>query len=263
MFELLLIGCGKMGNAILEGTLASGRFRAESIAVVEQNREITERIAREHPEVSLLDKPADAALCVVAVKPFAVPEVLQSLAGLRVGTVVSIAAGVKIATLEANLAPGIPVVRSIPNTPGQIGMGITAIATGSNVTLETAEKATQVLEALGEVVAVPEAQIDAITAISGSGPAYVYYFIEAMVDAAVELGLAAPLASRLAVSTFKGAAELLERRDNDTRLLRLEVSSPGGTTIAATNTFDRLGMRAAIVAGIRACFDKSVELGLK
>ncbi len=262
MVELLLVGCGKMGRALLDGIIASGAVPPSEVVVVEPGRAARDSVAATYPEIRLADGPVAARTCIVATKPGQVPEVVRSLAGEPPELLISIAAGVPTAKLEEALASPKAVVRAMPNTPGQIGMGVTAISAGSNADQSAIEEAARLLRALGEVVTVPEYQMDAVTAISGSGPAYVYYIVEAMVDAGIELGLGAELAAKLAVATFAGSAELLARRQYDTRSLRLEVSSPAGTTIAATNAFDVAGVRAGIRAGVRACYERSAQLGM-
>ncbi len=261
MVELLLVGCGKMGRALLDGIISSGAVERSEVAVVEPGRAARDSVAAAYPEITLAEGPLAARTCIVATKPAQVPEVVRSMAGEPPELLISIAAGVTTARLEEALTDSTAVVRAMPNTPGQIGMGVTAISAGSKADQAALEEAARLLRALGEVVTVPEYQIDAVTAISGSGPAYLYYIVEAMVDAGIELGLSADLAARLAVATFSGSAELLARRQYDTRSLRLEVSSPGGTTIAATNAFDAAGVRAGIRAGVRACYERSLQLG--
>ena len=261
MVELLLIGCGKMGRALLDGIISSGAVDASEVAVVEPGQAARDSLAAAYPEVAIADGPLAARTCIVATKPAQVPQVVRSLSPEPPELLISIAAGVPTAKLEEALAAPKAVVRAMPNTPGQIGMGVTAVCAGSNAGQSALEEAARLLGGLGAVVTVPEYQMDAVTAISGSGPAYLYYIVEAMVDAGIELGLSADLAAKLAVTTFAGSAELLARRNYDTRTLRLEVSSPGGTTIAATNAFDAAGVRAGIRAGVRACYERSAELG--
>ncbi|MDA8386934.1 MAG: pyrroline-5-carboxylate reductase [Actinomycetota bacterium] len=261
MVELLLVGCGKMGRALLDGVIASGAVEASEIAVVEPSPAARDSLAVAYPGVALADGPLAAKTCIVATKPAQVPQVVRSLSLEPPALLISIAAGVPTSKLEDALAAPKAVVRAMPNTPGQIGMGVTAVCAGSHAGQADLEEASRLLRGLGEVVTVPENQMDAITAISGSGPAYLYYIVEALVDSGIELGLSADLAAKLAVATFAGSTELLARRKYETRALRLEVSSPGGTTIAATNAFDVAGVRAGIRAGVRACYERSVELG--
>ena len=255
------MGCGKMGRALLEGITGKGILPSQEIAVIEPNASLRASIATSHPAVKLVEEPLSAKVCIVATKPSEVASVLTSLRQVELDLLISIAAGVTLASMEAILGSDTPVVRAMPNTPGQIGMGISAIAGGSAAGPAEMDRAEELLATLGEVVRISESQLDAVTAISGSGPAYVYYFAEAMIDAGVEMGLSAEMAAKLAVATIAGSAELLRRRSADTRTLRLEVSSPGGTTIAATNKFQELGVSGGIIAGIRACYEKSRALG--
>ncbi len=252
-----------MGRALLEGILDSEVLSAASVAVIEPNADLQGSIAAAHPAVQIASEPVPAKVCVIATKPSEVPAVISSLSGLSIEAVISIAAGITTSAIEAALANKTPVIRAMPNTPAQIGMGITAICGGTFAGPREMARAEELLGTFGEVIVVTEKQIDAVTAISGSGPAYVYYFAEAMIDAGIELGLSAELASKLAIATLAGSAELLRRRPGDTRALRLEVSSPGGTTIAATNKFEELGVSGGIIAGIRASYDKSRALGAR
>lgn len=250
-----------MGRALLEGILDSDVVVAASVAVIEPNADLQASIAAAHPAIRILSEPVSADVCVVATKPSEVAGVISSLRGLSIASIVSIAAGITTSAMEAALADKTPVIRAMPNTPAQIRMGVTAICAGTFAGDAEMARAAELLGTFGEVIVVPEKQIDAVTAISGSGPAYVYYFAEAMIDAGIELGLSAELASKLAIATLAGSAELLRRRPSDTRALRLEVSSPGGTTIAATNKFEELGVSGGIIAGIRASYEKSRALG--
>ncbi|HMJ42701.1 MAG TPA: pyrroline-5-carboxylate reductase [Pseudolabrys sp.] len=261
---LLLVGAGKMGSAMLDGWLARG-LKAKQTSVIEpQPHKSIKALARRG--VTLNAKPgpkakADAAAIVIAVKPQTAPEAVPPL-GLYVGKstlVLSIMAGRTIGFLEKTLPAGVAVVRAMPNTPAAIGRGITVAVANANVTVRQRKLATDLLSAIGKVEWVKdEALIDAVTALSGSGPAYVFLLAEAMTKAGVAAGLPADLASRLARETVSGSGELLHRSELDAALLRQNVTSPGGTTAAALNVlmgpggFDELLTKAIAAATKRS-----------
>ena len=200
---------------------------------------------------------------LVAVKPKDVPGALAAVAPhLRPGAlVVSVAAGVTTAALAGPLPPGTPVVRVMPNTPAVIGKGAAAICPGEAATAEHLARVEALLAPTGLVLRVGEADMDAVTAISGSGPAYVFYLVDALAEAGVLLGLTRAQALDLARATFAGAAELLEPTGEHPVVLRERVSSPGGTTVAALRELDAHGVRAAVLAAAEAARDRSRELG--
>ena len=174
---------------------------------------------------------------------------------------VSVAAGITTAYLEAHLSAGAHVVRVMPNTPMLLGEGMSAIAAGTNATSADLTAAEQILAAVGKVVRLPESQLDAVTALSGSGPAYVFLLAEAMVDAGVLIGLPRPVALQLAVQTILGSALMLRDSGDSPTVLREAVTSPGGTTAAALRQFEDHGLRAAVNAALEAARDRSQELG--
>jgi pyrroline-5-carboxylate reductase len=200
---------------------------------------------------------------IVAVKPGQVPEVARGLRVLgpdAVGRVLSIAAGVTIATVEAELGGSVPVVRAMPNTPALVGAGASAIAGGTHAEPDDLAWAEEVLGAVGIVVRVAESQLDAVTGLSGSGPAYVFLVAEALIDAGVLVGLPRDVATDLAVQTLLGSARLLAETDDDAATLRAAVTSPGGTTAAGLRALEDRATRAAIVAAVVAARDRSAEL---
>jgi pyrroline-5-carboxylate reductase len=259
---LLLAGAGNMGYALLSGWLERG-LDPRRIVVQEpapQARVKAELDARGipiHAEIASLPEPPAALL--VAVKPQVMDDVLPRLAPL-VGTktvVISIAAGRRIDGLAAHLPPGTAVVRAMPNTPASVGRGITVAVGNAHVTPAQREACDRLLRAVGEVAWVDEeGLIDAVTAVSGSGPAYVFHLAECMAEAGVAAGLAPELAQKLARWTVAGAGELLHRSDLDAATLRRNVTSPGGTTAAALEVLmakDGLPdlMRKAVAAAAR------------
>lgn len=232
---LVLLGCGKMGTALLEGWLAGG-LPVPAVSVLEPNP--SPRLAALAGEgLRLNDYPSEApAVAVVAVKPQSMGAALPRLAAYGGGGTlfVSIAAGTPIRAFEAALGPGTPIVRAMPNTPAAIGRGMTALV-GNDAVGETGMRMAEALmAAVGETARLDaEVQMDAVTAVSGSGPAYVFLMIEALAAAGEAEGLAPDLALRLARATVAGAGRLAESTDRNPGLLRVDVTSPGGTTAAA------------------------------
>jgi pyrroline-5-carboxylate reductase len=253
--QLALLGGGRMGEALLGGLLDAG-FEPEAIAVAEvesdRRRELEERFKGVRVVPSAAWAVADADVVVVAVKPHDVAVVLEQAApSLGADTlVVSIAAGVTIAAVEA-AAPGRPVVRAMPNSPALVRRAATAIAPGSLATDTHLETAEHVLGAVGIVVRVPEVHLDAVTGLSGSGPAYVFLVAEALIEAGVLEGLPRPTADALVRETLLGSASLLAAGDDSPDALRAAVTSPGGTTAAGLHMLESHGVRAAFLDAVR------------
>lgn len=263
MKRLELIGGGRMGEALLAGLLAGGWATAAEIAVVEPVEARRAELADRYPGLTVGEAPAGADGVIIAVKPGHVPEVARGLRVLgpeAVGRVLSIAAGVTIATIEGELGGSVPVVRAMPNTPALVGAGASAIAGGTHAGPDDLAWAEQVLGAVGIVVRVAESQLDAVTGLSGSGPAYVFLVAEALIDAGVLVGLPRDVATDLAVQTLLGSARLLAETDDDAATLRAAVTSPGGTTAAGLRALEDRATRAAIVAAVVAARDRSAEL---
>jgi pyrroline-5-carboxylate reductase len=260
-----VLGGGVMGEALVTALLAAG-WTADDVDVTERSAARAMELSSRYG-VRAADPNGKAAkgagLVVIAVKPQVVPSVLEEIAPkLRPGTlVVSVAAGIPIAVYEAALPEGTPVVRVMPNTPAMIGKGASAIAPGTHATEEHLALTEQALAATGLVVRVAEKDLDAVTAVSGSGPAYAFYLIDAMAEAGVLLGLTRDLATRLAVATVEGSAALAAQTGDHPVVLRERVSSPGGTTVAGVAQLDAHGVRAGVVAAARAAHDRSRELG--
>jgi len=207
---------------------------------------------------------AEADVVVVAVKPGDVPAALESAASaLAPGTlVVSIAAGVTLATLE-ELLPGYPVVRAMPNTPALVRRGAAAIAAGSLADEEHLTRAERILAAVGTVTRVPESLMDAVTGLSGSGPAYVFLLDEALIDAGVGVGLPRPVAQALVIQTLLGSATLLAEGPEGPEALRAAVTSPGGTTAAGLAALESRAVRAAFLEAVAAATERSRQMGQK
>ncbi len=260
---LAIIGGGKIGEALLSGLVR--RSGADGIVVCERHPERAEELTARYgvPVLGLAEAAARARVLLLAVKPQDIGTLLGLLAG-SVDTghlVVSVAAGVPTATIEAALPAGVPVVRVMPNTPALVDEGMSVLSAGAHADEGHLDEAETLLAAVGRVRRVPEAQQDAVTALSGSGPAYFFYLVEAMVDAGILLGLPRDLAVDLIVQTALGSAVMLRDSGEHPVQLREAVTSPGGTTIAAIRELERHGVRAALIAAIEAAHDRSVELG--
>jgi pyrroline-5-carboxylate reductase len=265
MSRIALLGGGKMGTALVGGLLDAG-YEPDHVAVAEVDVERRRDLEHAFPKIRVVPSPswavADSDVVIVAVKP---GDVGGTLAGAlpalpERALVVSIAAGVTIAALEA-AAPGRPVVRAMPNTPALVRRGASAIAAGTladDAHLETAER---ILGSVGIVVRVPEPLLDAVTGLSGSGPAYVMLVAEAMVEAGVLAGLPRDVAAQLVTQTLLGSATLLSESDDGPEALRAAVTSPGGTTAAGLRALEAHGVRGAFLDAVLAATERSRELG--
>ncbi len=260
--RLAMLGAGRMGQAVLTGLLASG-WSPDQIRAVEPDAAAAERL-RADLGITVTDLAGaltGADVAIVAVKPHQVPGLLDA-ASPHLGpatTVVSLAAGVATARLAAHLPAGVPLIRVMPNTPALVGRGMSALSPAPGCPPESVALAESVLVAVGEVRTVDESLQDAVTAVSGSGPAYVFLVAEAMIDAGVMLGLTRPLARDLAVQTLVGASAMLASGEHPA-VLRENVTSPGGTTAAALHVLESRALRAAFADAMRACRDRSAEL---
>jgi pyrroline-5-carboxylate reductase len=265
MKRVALLGGGRMGEALVAGLLDAG-WEPDSLAVAELDPDRRRLLETTFAGVHVVPSPAwavpDADVVVVAVKPHDVPSALESAEpALADGaTILSIAAGVTLATLEAAL-PRHPVVRAMPNTPALVRAGVSAIAPGALATEADLELAEHVLGAVGVVVRLPEQQLDAVTGLSGSGPAYVFLLAEAMIEAGVLVGLPRDSARILVDQTLLGASRLLAVGDDHPEQLRAAVTSPGGTTAAGLAELEAHGFRYAVLQAVRAATERSRELG--
>jgi pyrroline-5-carboxylate reductase len=254
-----------MGAALVGGMLDGG-WDADDISIAEIDGERRIALEQQFPKIRVVPSAAwavaDADVVVVAVKPGDVATTLETaLPALATDTlVVSIAAGVTIAALEA-LVPDRPVVRAMPNTPALVGASASAIAGGTRAGAEHLDLAESLLAAVGIVVRVAEPALDAVTGLSGSGPAYVFLLAEAMIEAGVLVGLTRDIATTLVTQTLLGSATLLDRDDDGPEVLRAAVTSPGGTTAAGLRELELHGFRAAILDAVQAATTRSRELG--
>ena len=250
-----------MGEALLGGLLDARWADASEIAVVERLPERRDELVALFPGVLVTDSLVESEGAVIAVKPGDVVATCRDLAAKGVQRVVSIAAGVTLATLQDALGPDVAAVRAMPNTPAVVRAGAAAIAPGSNASDADLDWAASILDAVGVVVRVPEDKLDAVAGLSGSGPAYVFLMAEAMIEAGVLVGLSREIAEVLAVQTLLGSAQLLESSDQHAAALRAQVTSPGGTTAAGLRSLETGGLRAAVLDAVAAATERSRELG--
>jgi len=261
--RLAILGGGVMGETLLATALAAG-IAPSDLVVAEKNPDRAEQLRTAHG-VDVVDLDAavsGASIVFVVVKPQDVVDVLAQVGHLIApdATVVSFAAGVRLATFEAALSPGTAVLRVMPNTPALVGEGMFGLSPGAHADAGRVRTITDLLTPGGKVVVVDEGQQDILTAVSGSGPAYVFYLAEAMTAGGVAGGLDADTARLLTTQTIVGAAKLLAESDVDATELRRRVTSPNGTTAEAVATFDERSVRDAISAGVLAAARRSAEL---
>jgi len=263
MALVAVLGAGVMGETLLSGLLRAGR-RAEDLVVAERRPERAEELAERYG-VEVLDNAAAAAKAdtlVLVVKPQDMASLLDEIAPhVRTGAlVVSLAAGITTAFVEARLADGVPVVRVMPNTPALVDEGMAALSPGSHCDEAHLAEAEALMRSVGKVLRVPEKQQDAVTAVSGSGPAYIFFVVEAMIEAGVHLGLPRATANELVIQTVVGAAKMLRETGEHPVVLRENVTSPAGTTAAAVRELEDHKVRAAFLTALEAARDRSRAL---
>jgi pyrroline-5-carboxylate reductase len=258
------IGSGRMASALLEGILRAGIASAEDVLLTDKFPAAAEELARRTGTRALpsnLELAAEADTLILCVKPGDVPEALREAGDLGGKLLVSIAAGVPLRRLK-QCASGAPrLIRVMPNTPALIGQGAAAFSAGEGATEEDMAVADRIFGAIGIVVRVKEELLDAVTGLSGSGPAFVYTVIEALADGGVLMGLPRDVALRLAAQTVRGAAAMVLETGMHPAQLRDQVASPGGTTIAGLEALEDAGLRAALIGAVRAAAERSGELG--
>lgn len=259
--KLVLVGGGRMGEALLAGLLDAGWAEPDEVGVVEAVAARRDDLRRRFPGVAVEEQPVAADGAVVAVKPGDVPAACAAIAAAGADRVLSIAAGVTIAALEGWLGAGSRVVRAMPNTPALVGAGASAIAGGSAATDADLGWAESILGAVGTVVRVPEKALDAVTGLSGSGPAYVFLVAEALEEAGVLAGLPRDVSAALVAQTLLGSARLLVESGDTPERLRAAVTSPGGTTAAGLRALEAAGVRSAFLEAVAAATARSKELG--
>jgi pyrroline-5-carboxylate reductase len=283
MARIAIIGGGNMGEALLAGLLKAGRA-SRDLVVAEKSPGRAEHLAKTYSVrvTDLDDAVENAAFVILAIKPgdaeSVITDIAEAAASAEGNTVeqvlVSVVAGVTTAFYESRLPAGYPVIRVMPNAPALVGAGVSALAAGRFATADQLAEAADLFESVGGVLTVPESQIDAVTAVSGSGPAYVFLFLEALIDAGVANGLTRAVATDLAVQTLAGSAAMVldrteasrsdasGRPDTTAAELRALVTSPGGTTAAGLRELERGGLRAAVAAAVEAAKTRSEQLGI-
>ncbi len=259
--RLQIIGGGKMGEALLGGLLQKLWADPADLAVIEAVPARRAELTAGFPGVGVRDTILPGVDAIVAVKPDAVEGVCRTLGAAGVGRVLSIAAGVTIARLERSLATSAAVVRAMPNTPSLVGLGAAAISGGTHAGPDDRAWAESILSSVGTVEVLDESLLDAVTGLSGSGPAYVFLLAEALIAAGVAAGLPAEVSVRLTEQTLLGASTLLAASDDPPEVLRRNVTSPGGTTAAGLAVFDAAGFRDIVTDVVGAATARSRELG--
>jgi pyrroline-5-carboxylate reductase len=261
--RLAILGAGVMGETVLSGLLRAG-WDADEIVATDRRpaREVELRHAYGIRMLTNAEAASEADTLILVVKPQDMRDLLAEITDvIKPGVlVVSLAAGVDTASIESQLPDGTAVVRVMPNTPAQVDEGMAAISPGTHSSEEHLQTVTEILSATGRVVTVPERYQDAVTAISGSGPAYLFFVVEAMIEAGVHLGLPRDTATQLVVQTMLGSAKLLRETGEHPTVLRERVTSPGGTTAAAIRQLEDRAVRAAFMTAMEAARDRSQEL---
>ncbi len=260
------IGAGNMAEALVRGLVSGKHIAASNVLVSGPRAERLTELAEKYQVRTTTDNQAVAAsvdVLVLAVKPQIMDRVVRQIADHLAGTalVISIAAGIDTATLEAGLRDGVRVVRAMPNTPALVGAAATAVSPGRNATSEDLAIAKAIFDAVGITVVLEESQLDAVTGLSGSGPAYIFLILEALADAGVKVGLSRRNAQRLAAQTVMGSAKLLLDTDEHPGKLKDMVTSPGGTAIAGLHTLEQGGLRTTLINAVETATNRAKELG--
>jgi len=263
---IAFIGAGAMGQALIKGLLQRGGYQPQQIVAADINSLLLEELRR---ETGIRTTPSnhrashDASVVVLAIKPNVVPVVLEELGSILQPSqlLISIAAGIRIAQIESHLGEGVPVVRVMPNTPCLVGEGISCYSPGSHANDEHLKITADIFSSVGIALKVEEKLLDAVTGLSGSGPAFVYLFLEALSDAGVRMGLPRDVANKLAAQTVKGAAVMALESGKHFAALKDMVTSPGGTTIAGIHELESGAFRATVMNAVKAATERSLELG--
>lgn len=263
--QLAILGTGRMGAALLNGLLRSGWAQPEQVHCTTRNPNRARTVAETYGVHADTDSSAAAAaadVVLLAVKPQNLRELLGTVADkIHPGQlVISVCAGVRTSSIEAQLAEGVSVVRVMSNTPVQVDEAMSAVAGGRHARDDQVDLAAEILSHVGRVIRLPEEHLDAVTALSGSGPAYVFMLAEAMIDAGILLGLSRDVAAELIIQTLVGSATMLRDSGRHPVELREEVTSPGGVTISAVRALEDAGVRAALINAIEAARNRGREL---
>lgn len=265
MHTLGLIGGGRMAEALISGVLTARLFEPEQICVADPDVTRQDHLKRHYRvRVGLVNDEVVRAsdIVMLAVKPQVLADVLRGVGtGIGHRLVVSVAAGVPIGRLQEFLGSQTSIIRAMPNTPAMVGAGMTALAVGPGVGPEAVARVQQIFDAVGKVVVLEERLMDAVTGLSGSGPAYIFLAIEAMADGGVKMGLPRETASMLAAQTVLGAARMVLESGQHPARLKDQVASPGGTTIAGLHRLEQGGLRAVLMDAVEAATRRSQELG--
>jgi len=260
------IGGGNMAEALIRGLVKGNHLPASHVLASGPRRERLDELHAKYAIETMIDYKALAERCdlvVLSVKPQILDKVLREIGDrLKSGTlVISIAAGVDTATIEEAVADGVRVVRAMPNTPALVGAGATAISAGKHASPEDLATARAMFDAVGITVELDESHLDAVTGLSGSGPAYIFLILEALADAGVKVGLARRNAQRLAAQTVMGSAKMLMDLDEHPGVLKDMVTSPGGTAIAGLHTLEEGGLRTTLINAVETATKRARELG--
>ncbi len=261
-----LVGGGQMGEALVRGMIESGLIAADRIIVAEPFEERRAYLEKTY-QIKTTDKPevmaADSAVVILAVKPQIMEPVLSSYSEFLTGEhlVISIAAGVTLGQIEKGLGQDMRIIRVMPNTPALVLAGASALSGNKNLHVDDMKVGLRIFSAVGVWVEVPENMQDAVTGLSGSGPGYVFTFLEAMIDGGVLAGIPRPVAEQLALQTLYGSAKLALESGEQAAVLKGRVTSPGGTTITGIQTLEEAGLRGTVMAAIKAATERSRELG--
>ncbi|MCB9560566.1 MAG: pyrroline-5-carboxylate reductase [Kofleriaceae bacterium] len=260
------LGAGNMAEALIRGLVRGGHVPAARVMASGPRRERLDELATEYgilTTTSNVELAGKVEVLVLSVKPQLLPKVLREIAGTvhPETLIISVAAGFDTGAIEDLLPTGMRVVRSMPNTPALVGAGATAIAAGTNATDTDMKTARFVFDAVGMTVTLDEGQLDAVTGLSGSGPAYIFLILEALADAGVKVGLSRRNAQRLAAQTVMGSAKMLLDTDEHPGRLKDMVTSPGGTAIAGLHTLEQGGLRTTLINAVETATNRARELG--
>lgn len=264
--RLMVVGGGKMGSALVSGLIAANWAEERELAVVEPDDAGREALRSRYDNLALFDSPPKGVLsgdggALLAVKPEAAASACRALRAADIKRVLSIVAGLATQRVESSLCEGAVVVRAMPNTPAVIGAGVAAISGGSNAQSVDLDWAESILSAVGKVVRLPERLLDAVTGLSGSGPAYFFLVAESLIDAGVSAGLTREVARSLVVETLLGSARLLAESGEPPEALRAAVTSPGGTTAAGLRALEHRAVRSAFIEAVATATERSRQLG--
>jgi pyrroline-5-carboxylate reductase len=263
---IAVVGAGNIGRALIGGLLKGHDLKPEQIRASRRTQESLDELSAQFPgirtSVENTDAVSGADIVILAIKPQMASRVISEIKPCVQDhtLVISVLAGVTTATLQERFGRNLPIVRTMPNTPALVDEGATAICAGAYATPEDTQKARAIFEAVGRVEIVPEYLMDAVTGLSGSGPAYIYMVIEALTDAGVKQGIPRPIAARLSAQTVFGASKLVIETGKHPAILRDEVTTPGGTTISAIAELESHGLRTMLINAVATATARSKEL---